>query len=217
MAKAAFFAADGVRSDVELDPTVFEAQVNVPLMHRVVGAQLAAARSGTHSTKTRAEVRGGGAKPWRQKGTGRARHGSIREPQWAGGGIAHGPKPRDYSMKINKKERVLALKSALSDRAREERLRVVELPLFEEPETKKAIELLKTWATTGKTLLVVDQSREEGEMNAWKSFRNLPEVEVVSYPTTYAVLASETIVFTKAALASLHGERADAAAGGEQK
>ena len=204
MPKAPFVDSLGQKGkDVDLPSEIFDVQVNVPILNEVIKAQLAAARSGTHSTKTRAEVRGGGAKPWRQKGTGRARHGSIREPQWVGGGIAHGPKPRDYSTRINKKERQLALKSALTDRAREGKLLVVEFPDFEEPETKKAVELLKEWDTTGRTLIVVSPKDEEAQKRAWLSFRNLPHVLTVTYPTAYTVLAADTVIFTKTALDEL--------------
>ena len=202
--KAPFVDAEGKRAgEVELASEIFDVQVNVPVMHEVVRAQLAAARSGTHSTKTRAEVRGGGRKPWRQKGTGRARHGSIREPSWVGGGVAHGPKPRDHSMRINRKTRALALRSALSDRAREGKVLVVDVPDFAEPETKRAVRLLKDWDAQGKTLFVIGRDQEEELINAWKSFRNLPEVLLVTYPTAYTVLAAETVVFTKPALAAL--------------
>lgn len=204
MATARFIASDGSKgSDVELAAEVFDVQINGPVLHEVVRSQLAAGRSGTHSTKTRAEVRGGGAKPWMQKGTGRARHGSIREPSWVGGGIAHGPKPRDYSMRINKKEKVLALKSALTSRAKEGKVIVVEVPEFEEPETKRAIQLLEDWGATGKTLIVIAPDQEEEHGNVWKSFRNLPHVLAVTYPTAYTVLAAETVVFTKEALDAL--------------
>lgn len=204
MPKAPFVDSLGQKGkEVDLPPEVFDVQVNVPILNEVIKAQLASARSGTHSTKTRAEVRGGGAKPWRQKGTGRARHGSIREPQWVGGGIAHGPKPRDYSSRINKKERQLALKSALTDRAREGKLLVIEFPDFEEPETKKAVDLLKEWDVTGRTLIVVSPKDEESQKRAWLSFRNLPHVLTVTYPTAYTVLAADTVIFTKSALDEL--------------
>ena len=124
---AELYSADGTaKGEVELSPEIFGIEPNVDVMHQVVTAQLAAARRGTHSTKTRAEVRGGGRKPWRQKGLGRARHGSIRSPQWAGGGVAHGPKPRDYSQRTPKKMKRLALRSALSDRAASGNIKVVE-------------------------------------------------------------------------------------------
>lgn len=204
MPKAPFVDSLGQRgTEVDLPAEIFDVQINLPVLHEVVRAQLAAARSGTHSTKTRAEVRGGGAKPWRQKGTGRARHGSIREPQWVGGGVAHGPKPRDYSTRMNKKERQLALRSALTDRAREGKLMVVEVPEFEEPETRKAVELLKEWEATGRTLLVVSPKDESSQEKAWLSFRNLPDVLTVTYPTAYTVLAADTVIFTKSALNSL--------------
>jgi large subunit ribosomal protein L4 len=201
--KAPLISAEGVRNEVELPAEIFDAQVNVPVMHEVVRAQLAAARAGTHSTKTRAEVRGGGKKPWRQKGTGRARHGSIREPQWVGGGVAHGPKPRDHSMRINKKVKALALRSALSDRAREGKVIVVEIPEFEEPKTSKAVDLLKTWEADGKVLLIAGRSALESAEATWKSFRNLPSVFVVQAPSPYVVLAADMVVLTNAALAEL--------------
>lgn len=207
MAKAQFISADGAKSEMDVSGEIFDVQVNVPVMHSVVRAQLSAARAGTHSTKTRAEVRGGGAKPWRQKGTGRARHGSIREPQWVGGGVAHGPKPRDHSMRINKKVRALALKSALTARAREGKVLVVEVPEFEAPETKKAVELLQGWGTEGRTLLVMGHEEEYERINVWKSFRNLPEIYMVTYPTAYTVLAADTVVFTTAALEALQKPR----------
>ena len=185
MTTITFVDASGQKSQVDAPGTIFDVQVNVPAMHEAVKAELAAARAGTHSTKTRAEVRGGGRKPWRQKGTGRARHGSIREPQWVGGGVAHGPKPRDYSMRINKKLRALALRSALTDRAREGQVVVVDLPLFPEPETKRAVELLGQWGAAGKTLLVLGHPGEQP--NVWKSFRNLPNVLSAPRPTQLAV------------------------------
>src|SRR5947207_8225733 len=136
-------ATGGDGGTVELPDELFGITPNVAVMHQVVTAQLAAARSGTHSTKTRAEVRGGGAKPWRQKGTGRARHGSIRAPQWRGGGVAHGPKPRDYSQRTPKKMIRLALRSALSDRASESKVIVVDDWGITEPSTKGGVRLLE--------------------------------------------------------------------------
>src|SRR5207248_1241992 len=136
--------------------------VNGPLMHQVVTAQLAAARSGTHSTKTRGEVRGGGKKPWRQKGTGRARHGSIREPQWVGGGIAFGPKPRDHSVSVPKKMKAIALRSALSGRTAEGKVLVVEdIEFTDGPKTKRARKALEAWGATGKALLVLQGSENQ--------------------------------------------------------
>lgn len=201
--KAVYFDSSGRSDDgFELPSSLFAAAVNVPVMHAVVRSQLAAARSGSHSTKTRAEVRGGGARPWRQKGTGRARHGSIREPQWVGGGVAHGPKPRDYGMRINKKEKVLALRSALTVRAQDGRVVVVDLPAFEQPETRKAIELLERWGATGKVLLVLGDDQDLPD-EVWKSFRNIPEVMMVRRPTASMVLTADTVVFTKDALDSM--------------
>jgi large subunit ribosomal protein L4 len=182
----------------ELDPAVFDVQVNVPVMHQVVVAGLAAARQGSHSTKTRAEVAGGGRKPWRQKGTGRARHGSIRSPLWVGGGVAHGPKPRDYEQRVPKKMKRLALRSALTDRAREGRIKVVEALSFDQPKTREAVDMLGTLGTFGNVLLVLAEPDEQVE----KSFRNLPEVKIV-YPgnlSTYDVLYADWLLLTRGAL-----------------
>jgi large subunit ribosomal protein L4 len=182
----------------QLDPAVFDVQVNVPVMHQVVVAGLAASRRGTHATKTRAEVSGGGTKPWRQKGTGRARHGSIRSPSWVGGGVAHGPHPRDHAMRVNKKMKRLALRSALSDRAREGRIRIVDSLTFEEPSTKAAAGALGALEADGRVLLVLAAPTETVE----KSFRNLPNVKV-AYPgnlSTYDVLYADWVVFLRQAL-----------------
>jgi len=184
--------------DVELDPKVFDVQVNVPVMHQVVVAAQAARRAGTHSTKTRSEVSGGGVKPWRQKGTGRARHGSNRSPIWAGGGIAHGPQPRDYSMRVNKKEKKLALRSALTDRAREGRIKVLDAFSFEEPKTADAVDLLESLGVEGRVLLVLGNPDESVE----KSFRNLGYVRMC-YPGnlgTYEVVYADWVVFTRDAI-----------------
>src|SRR3954468_17583107 len=168
-------AGGGDAGAVELDDALFGIEPNVAVMHQVVTAQLAHKRAGTHSTKTRAEVAGGGAKPWRQKGTGRARQGSIRAPQWRGGGIAHGPKPRDYSQRTPKKMVRLALPCALSDRAGEGRVRVVDEWGISEPNTKAGISLLEGLGlrTAGepppRVLLVLDRTDDA----VWKSFRNL--------------------------------------------
>ena len=182
----------------ELDEAVFGIQPNVPVMHQVVTAQLAAARSGTQSTLTRAEVRGGGAKPWRQKGTGRARQGSIRAPHWKGGGVALGPKPRSYKQRTPKKMVRLALLSALSDRAAESRIAVVDAWDFDVPSTKQAKAALAALGVDGKILLVVGPD----DVVASKSFRNLPEVHVLlaSELNAYDVLCSDWIVFTQATL-----------------
>jgi large subunit ribosomal protein L4 len=184
---------------VELPAEIFDVQVNIPLIHQVVVAQLAAARQGTHSTKTRAEVSGGGRKPYKQKGTGRARQGSIRAPQFTGGGVVHGPKPRDYSQRTPKKMKAGALRGALSDRARDGRIHVVsELVTGEVPSTKKALAVINALNLEGKVLLVV--SREE--TTSWLSLRNVPNTHVLSPDqlNTYDVLVSDQVLFTKAAL-----------------
>lgn len=185
---------------VDLDEATFGIEPNVPVLHQVVNAQLAARRSGTHSTKTRAEVRGGGAKPWKQKGTGRARAGSTRSPIWVGGGIAHGPKPRSYAQRTNKKMIKLALRSALSDRAAEGRVIVVDEWSFDTPSTKAAKSALAALGVEGKVLLVVD--RTDG--NAVLSFRNLSNVFVLAADQLNAhdVLVCDWVVFTKANLPS---------------
>jgi large subunit ribosomal protein L4 len=182
----------------ELDPAVFDVQANVPLMHQVVTAGMAAQRSGTHSTKTRAEVSGGGKKPWRQKGTGRARHGSNRSPVWVGGGVAHGPRPRDHEKRVPKKMKRLALRSALTDRAREGRIAVVEGLSFDAPSTKGALEVLEGLKADGLVLLVLTAPDPVVE----KSFRNLPHVRIAFSGNlgTHEVLYADWVVFTKDAL-----------------
>lgn len=188
-----------VSRTVELDPTWFAVQPNVPLMHQVVTAQLAAARAGTQSTKTRAEVRGGGKKPFRQKGTGRARQGSTRAPHWAGGGVALGPKPRSYAQRTPKKMIALALRSALSDRAALGQVAVVERWDFETPKTKVAVAALTALELQdAKVLLVMDYEDEA----AYKSFRNLEGIQLIfaSELNAYDILVSDTIVFTEATL-----------------
>jgi large subunit ribosomal protein L4 len=185
----------------DLDADVFDVQVNVPVMHQVVVAGMAAQRSGTHSTKTRAEVSGGGRKPWRQKGTGRARHGSTRSPIWVGGGVAHGPKPKEYGKRVPKKMKRLALRSALTDRAREGRIKVLESLTFEAPSTKEALDVLESIETGGLVLLVLDGP----EVVVEKSFRNLSHVRI-AYPGklgTYEVLAADWVVFTRDAVEAL--------------
>ncbi len=185
---------------VDLDQNIFGIEPNVPVMHQVVTAQLAARRSGTQSTKTRAEVRGGGAKPWRQKGTGRARHGSIRSPMWRGGGVALGPKPRSYAQKTPKKMIALALKSALSDRAAEGKVIVIDSWGFETPSTKEAGVALNNLGTEGRVLVVANRE----ETNTWKSFANLPFVHTLSAGelNAYDILVSDWVVFTKETLPS---------------
>lgn len=193
--KAPLYASDGKsKGTVNLDPLIFGIEPNLAVLHQVVTAQLAARRAGTASTKTRAEVRGGGAKPWRQKGLGRARHGSIRSPIWVGGGIAHGAKPRDYSQRTPKKMKKLALRSALSARASEEAVLVVDSLDWTEPRTRQAKELLAAMEADKKILVVLNPA----DTVAAKSFRNLPEVSIVEpgQLTAYDVLAADRVVFT---------------------
>lgn len=183
---------------VELDESIFGVQVNVPLMAQVVTAQLAARRAGTQSTKTRSEVRGGGAKPWRQKGTGRARAGSSRSPIWVGGGVALGPKPRKYTQRTPKKMVKLALRSALSDRAADGKVLVVDQWSFDVPSTKAAKAALTSLGAEGRVLVVL--SAEDGI--AARSFRNLPEVQLLlaGELNAYDVLVNDYVVFTQATL-----------------
>jgi large subunit ribosomal protein L4 len=191
---------DLVRS-VELPDAIFGVQVNVPLLHQVVVAQLAAARQGTHDTKTRGEVSGGGRKPYRQKGTGRARQGSIRAPQFAGGGVVHGPTPRDYSQRTPKKMKAAALRGALSDRAGNGRVHVVAgLVEGEAPSTKSASAALARIVSSRHILLVVERE----DVVTWKSLRNVPTVHVIAPDqlNTYDVLVSDDVVFTEGALAA---------------
>ncbi|MEU5883595.1 50S ribosomal protein L4 [Spirillospora sp. NPDC047279] len=185
--------------NIDLPAEIFDAKTSVPLIHQVVVAQLAAARQGTHSTKTRGEVRGGGKKPYRQKGTGRARQGSTRSPQFAGGGVVHGPQPRDYSQKTPKKMKAAALRGALSDRARYGLVHVVDnLIDGDAPKTKTALGNLR--GVTGdakRVLLVLDR---EDELT-WKSLRNEPSVHVIvsDQLNTYDVMVNDVVVFTQAA------------------
>ncbi|KAF4407798.1 MULTISPECIES: 50S ribosomal protein L4 [Streptomyces] len=182
---------------VELPSEIFDAQVSIPLIHQVVVAQLAAARQGTHKTKTRGEVRGGGKKPYRQKGTGRARQGSTRAPQFAGGGVVHGPVPRDYSQRTPKKMKAAALRGALSDRARHGRIHVVSGVVEGEVSTKAAKTLLGKVSERKNVLLVAERADEA----AWLSARNLPQVHLLEpgQLNTYDVLVSDDVVFTQAA------------------
>ena len=184
----------GTAGTVTLDDAVFGIEPNMAVLHQVVTAQLAAKRSGSANTKTRAEVKGGGAKPYRQKGTGRARQGSIRAPQFTGGGIVHGPKPRSFRKKVNKKMNRLALCSALSDRAQSERVVVVDQWQFETPKTKDALTALENLDLEGKVMMVVAASDE----TTIRSFRNLPSVQLVQAAelNAYDVLCSDWLVFT---------------------
>jgi large subunit ribosomal protein L4 len=201
--------AGDVTGTVELPDAVFDAQVNIPLVHQVVVAQLAAARQGTHDTKTRGEVRGGGRKPYRQKGTGRARQGSIRAPQFAGGGTVHGPTPRSYEQRTPKKMKAAALRSALSDRARNGRLHVVSQLLDgDAPSTKAAAAALATIASSRHVLVVLERE----DSLTWKSLRNVPTVHLLAPDqlNTYDVLVSDDLVFTEGALrVFLGGEELD--------
>lgn len=182
----------------DLDPAVFDVQVNVPTLHQVVVAGLAAQRAGTHATKTRSEVSGGGVKPWRQTGTGRARAGSSRSPIWVGGGIAHGPKPREHDLRVPKKMKKLALRSALSDKAREGRVKVVDELAFDAPSTKDAAAVLDSLGAQGLILLVLAGPND----NVEKSFRNLANVRM-AFPGNlgaYEAVYADWIVFTTPAI-----------------
>lgn len=191
---------------VELPAEIFDVQSNIPLMHQVVVAQLAAARQGTHATKTRGQVSGGGKKPFRQKGTGNARQGSIRAPQFTGGGIVHGPQPRDYDQRTPKKMKQGALRSALSDRARADRIHVV-TALFEgdKPSTKAALAALRAIVEDRQALVVLERGNELTAL----SLRNVPEVHVLwaDQLNTYDVLDADDIVFTQAALEAFLGTK----------
>ena len=200
-------ASGEAAGSVELPAEVFNVQTNVPLIHQVVVAQLAAARQGTHKVKTRAEVAGGGRKPYRQKGTGRARQGSTRAPQFAGGGVVHGPTPRTYTQKTPKKMKAAALRGALSDRARAGRVHVITgLIDGDTPSTKSALTALRAVTDAAAVLLVAQRSDDL----TWKSLRNATEVHLLSPDqlNTYDVLINDDVVFTQAALdAFLSGSR----------
>jgi len=188
----------------ELPGEIFDVQTNIPLIHQVVVAQLAAARQGTHSTKTRGEVRGGGSKPWRQKGTGRARQGSTRAPQFVGGGTVHGPQPRDYTQRTPKKMKAAALRSALSDRARNGRVHVItEFVTTTVPSTKNALVALRN-LTDRKALVIVDRQDDLSRL----SLRNAPEAHVLwaDQLNTYDVLKSDDVVFTASGLDAFLGK-----------
>jgi large subunit ribosomal protein L4 len=208
--------ADGTTTgSVELPDAIFDAQANIPLMHQVVVAQLAAARQGTHKTKTRGEVSGGGKKPYKQKGTGRARQGSIRSPQFAGGGVAHGPVPRDYSQRTPKKMKAAALRGALSDRARDGRVYVVSSFVEgDTPKTKDALKVLGAVTKTEKVLVVLGRADEAN----WLSLRNLPTVHVLAADqlNTYDVLVADEVVFTADALEEFLGLANNGAAGNKE-
>ncbi|MDN5754338.1 MAG: 50S ribosomal protein L4 [Micrococcaceae bacterium] len=187
---------------VELPGEIFDVQTNIPLLHQVVMGQLAAARQGTHKTKTRAEVSGAGRKPFKQKGTGRARQGSIRAPQMTGGGIVHGPTPRDYSQRTPKKMKAAALRGALSDRARHDRVHVIEnLVAGTTPSTKEALATLRALTERKNLLVVIDRANDVAAL----SVRNLVDVHALyaDQLNTYDVLVADDVVFTKAAFDAL--------------
>jgi large subunit ribosomal protein L4 len=189
---------------VELPDNVFGVALNVPLMHQVVVAQLAAARQGSHATKTRGDVRGGGSKPYRQKGTGRARQGSVRAPQFAGGGVVHGPTPRGYAQRTPKKMKAAALRAALSDRMRSGRTHVIEgFVEGETPSTKQALTILSRLTDRRRVLVVAGRDDEL----TWKSLRNAPAAHLLAPEqlNTYDVLVSDDVVFTESALAAFLG------------
>ncbi|MEV0127532.1 50S ribosomal protein L4 [Dactylosporangium sp. NPDC050688] len=196
---------------VELPDEIFDAQASIPLLHQVVVAQLAAARQGTHKVKTRGEVSGGGKKPYKQKGTGRARQGSIRAPQFTGGGVTHGPVPRDYTQRVNKKMKAAALRGALSDRAREGRIHVVESFIDgDTPRTKDALKVLRGITDARRVLVVLPRDDEAN----WLSLRNEQSVHllVADQLNTHDVLVADQVVFTTAALNEFLGVPAAAGA-----
>jgi large subunit ribosomal protein L4 len=188
----------GAASTVDLPAEIFDVEVNIPLIHQVVVAQQAAARQGSHSTKSRGEVRGGGRKPYKQKGTGRARQGSIRAPQFAGGGVVHGPHPRSYDQRTPKKMKAAALRGALSDRARDGRIHVVDgFGLGDAPSTKTALAALIAISDRHRFLVVLERT----DAVTWLSLRNAPEAHIVAVDqlNTYDVVASDDVVFTRGA------------------
>ncbi len=182
----------------DLAASVFGIEPNVPVMHQVVRSQRAGWRQGTHDTKTRGQVRGGGKKPWRQKGTGRARQGTIRAPQWAGGGVVFGPHPRSYAFRVNNKEVKLAMRSALSAKLADGELQVVDGLSFEKPSTKAAVAMLKAFGLEGRTTIVIAND----DVNTYLSFRNIPKVNIlpVAEANTYELIDNKALVFTTAAL-----------------
>src|SRR6201986_1642872 len=205
-----------VEGSVELPAELFDAPANIALMHQVVTAQQAAARQGTHSTKTRGDVSGGGRKPYRQKGTGRARQGSTRAPQFTGGGVVHGPKPRDYSQRTPKKMSAAALRGALSDRARNGRIHAItELVAGQTPSTKSARQFLGTLTDRKQVLGVIGRTDETGA----KSVRNLPGVYILTPDqlNTYDVLRADDVVFSVEALNAYIADAAPNAAKGAEE
>lgn len=205
MTKVDVLGVDGAKTGtVDLPTDIFDVEVNIPLMHQVVVGQQAAARQGSHNTKSRGEVAGGGRKPYRQKGTGRARQGSIRAPQFAGGGVVHGPKPRSYDQRTPKKMKAAALRGALSDRARSGRVHIVEsLVTGDTPSTKKALASLRKVTESPRVLLVLERRDDL----IWLSLRNVDTVHLLALDqlNTYDVLVSDDVVFTKGAFDRLVG------------
>lgn len=203
MPKLALYNKTGGQiGEVDLNEQVFDVRVNVPVVHRAVVAQLAAMRAGTNKTKTRGEVAGSGKKPWRQKGTGRARQGSIRAPHWVGGGKVFGPTPRDYTQKINKKEKRLAVKSALTDKVREGKLVVVDNFDITEPKTRDMVKVLTDLNLRDKKVLIILPGKDEA---VYKSARNIPRVKtlVTQALNIYDLVNYEYIVITKDAVAAV--------------
>lgn len=191
-------AAGKADGSVELNPAVFAIEPNVPVMHQVVRSQRASWRQGTHNTRTRGEVSGGGKKPWKQKGTGRARQGSIRSPQWRGGAVVWGPHPRSYAFSVNKKEVKLAMRSVLSAKLADQQLFVVSNFDFDTPSTKAAIAALRALGVEGRATVVIGNE----DVNAFLSFRNVPKVNIlpVAEANTYELLDNKTLIFTAEAL-----------------
>ena len=189
--------------DLELAAGVFDIEPNMAVMHEVVTAQRASWRQGTSNTLTRGQVSGGGKKPWRQKGTGRARQGTIRAPHWTGGGVVFGPHPRSYAKKVNSKVVKLAMRSALSAKLADGELTVVENLEFEKPSTKQAKAMLAAWGLTGRTMLVIDS----GDVNTYLSFRNLEKVEIITahMMNTYDFLDNKNLVLTEKAVEYIEG------------
>lgn len=201
MANVTVYNIEGKKVDtIELNDSVFGVEINDNLVHRAVVSQLANKRQGTQSAKTRAEVRGGGRKPWRQKGTGHARQGSTRSPQWKGGGVVFAPKPRDYSFKMNKKEKIIALKSALTSRVNAEKLLVLDQFGFDEIKTKRMKETLDNLKVS-KVLIVIDKKDDNVALSA----RNLPNVRAIlsNSINVYDILKYDTLVITKDAVAQI--------------
>lgn len=192
--------ADGKKAgEADLPAELFDVQTNIPLIHQVVVAQQAAARQGTHAVKGRGEVSGGGKKPWRQKGTGRARQGSTRAPQWTGGGVVHGPQPRSYAQRTNKKMIAAAVRGALSDRARDGQVFVMDSIITGEvPSTKAALQALAQAGDAQKMLVVLDRTEDV----TWLSLRNVPTVHVLAVDqlNAYDILLNDSVLFTRAAL-----------------